>query len=300
MKFNLRQIEVFRAVMITGSISNAAKLLHVSQPAVSRLLSHTENRLNICLFQRTKGRLYPTPEAKLLFKEVQGVYEGIHRINETAAELRNNKRGILRFVVNPSLGQTLAPSIVHHFSKKNPHVRINMQTLVAHELIDSLIRQKAEVGIAVTHQHHPNLKTQLIHDNPLAVVLHKSHPFAQKKFIHIKELSNQTLIGYGAESPIGRLLQTLVVKHGVSVHNHIEVRLTSIAVAMAQANTGIAIVDLLAGAGQIWPDVVLRPLLPATTLPINLLYSSTEPLSLIAQDLLNAARKAVLEVTVAG
>ncbi|NYT80374.1 LysR family transcriptional regulator [Alcaligenaceae bacterium] len=297
MKFNLRQIEVFRAIMITGSISNAAKLLHVSQPAVSRLLSHTENRLDICLFQRVKSRLYPTPEANLLFKEVQGVYDGIYRINETAVELRNKKRGLLRFVVNPSLGQTLAPLIVQHFGQKNPHVRINMQTLVAHELIDALIKQKAEVGIAVTHQSHPNLKTQLIHENPLAVVVHKSHPYAQKKQIHIKELSNQKLIGYGVESPIGRLLQTLFNQHDVTVHNHIEVRLTSIAVAMAQAGAGLAIVDLLAGAGQIWPDVVLRPLIPATALPINLLYSSTEPLSLIAQDLLYATQKAVAEVT---
>ena len=61
---NLRQIEVFRAVMITGSVSGAARLLHVSIPAVSRLLSHTETRLGFLLFERVKGRLHATAEAK--------------------------------------------------------------------------------------------------------------------------------------------------------------------------------------------------------------------------------------------
>lgn len=281
---------------MTGSISNAAKLLHVSQPAVSRLLAHTEHRLGICLFQRTKGRLYPTPEAKILFKETQAVYDGIHRVNETAVDIRHNRLGSLRLVVNPSLGQTLAPSIVRNFSLRNPLVRIKMDTLVAHDLIDALVTQKSEVGIAVTHQHHPNLKTQLIHNNPLVVVLNKEHPLAKNKHITIRDLRDQKLIGYGIETPIGQLLHALFAENGEVLHTHIEVRLTSIAVAMVQANTGVAIVDLLAGAGQIWPDVVLRPLLPSLSLPVNLLYSSTEPLSLIAQDLLESARQAVTEI----
>ena len=74
MALNLRQIEVFRAVMITGSIRGASELLFVSQPAVSRLLAHTELRVGFALFQRVKGRLYATPEAKKLFREVESVY----------------------------------------------------------------------------------------------------------------------------------------------------------------------------------------------------------------------------------
>jgi DNA-binding transcriptional LysR family regulator len=65
---NLRQIEVFRATMLTGSISSAAKMLHVSSPAVSRLISNTEQRLGLTFFKRIKGRLYPTPEARRLFQ----------------------------------------------------------------------------------------------------------------------------------------------------------------------------------------------------------------------------------------
>ncbi|WP_160018317.1 LysR family transcriptional regulator, partial [Raoultella sp. 18093] len=64
---NLRQIEAFRAVMVTGSVSGAARLLHVSVPPISRLLSHTESRLGFALFERIKGRLHPTAEARRLY-----------------------------------------------------------------------------------------------------------------------------------------------------------------------------------------------------------------------------------------
>lgn len=84
MKLNLRQIEVFRAIMLSGSISGASKLLFVSQPAVSRLIAYTEQRLGLMLFERIKGRLYPTPEARRLFVEVTALYQNVQRVNEVA------------------------------------------------------------------------------------------------------------------------------------------------------------------------------------------------------------------------
>ena len=93
---NLRQIEVFRAVMLAGSVSGAAQLLHVSQPAVSRLISYTESCLGFALFQRLRGRLHPTPEAHKLFSEVEVLYQGVQRINGLAGDMANQADGVLR------------------------------------------------------------------------------------------------------------------------------------------------------------------------------------------------------------
>lgn len=92
MKLNLRQIEVFRAVMITGSIRGASELLFVSQPAVSRLLSHMEQRIGFALFERIRGRLYATLEARKLFHEVEAVYAGVQRVNDMARDLFEHQR----------------------------------------------------------------------------------------------------------------------------------------------------------------------------------------------------------------
>ena len=82
--------------MLTGSINAASKLLFVSQPAVSRLVSHIESSLGLRLFERSKGRLFPTAEAHALFREVEQVYQAAMRIDELAHALALEPSSLLR------------------------------------------------------------------------------------------------------------------------------------------------------------------------------------------------------------
>ena len=68
---NLRHIEIFHAVMTTGNLTEAARMLHTSQPTVSRELARFEKVLGLQLFERTRGRLQPTVQGLRLFEEVQ-------------------------------------------------------------------------------------------------------------------------------------------------------------------------------------------------------------------------------------
>src|SRR5687768_8239468 len=63
---NLRQMEVFRAVMVSGGVNSAAALLHVSPPAISKVLAQAAKSTGLVLFERVRGRLIPTPEAQQL------------------------------------------------------------------------------------------------------------------------------------------------------------------------------------------------------------------------------------------
>src|SRR5207248_5643938 len=67
----LRHIEVFHAIMQVGTISGAAQVLHISQPAVTKVLQHAELQLGMPLFERVRGKLYPKPEAHRLFAETE-------------------------------------------------------------------------------------------------------------------------------------------------------------------------------------------------------------------------------------
>lgn len=80
MKFRLRQMEAFRAVMLTGSIKAASQLLFTSQPAVSRIIAHTEQTLGLTLFRRVKGKLIPTPEGEANYYHLMyRLHPGVHR-----------------------------------------------------------------------------------------------------------------------------------------------------------------------------------------------------------------------------
>lgn len=285
MQLNLRQIEVFRAIMLTGSISGAAKLLNVSQPAVSRLIAYTESRVGLMLFERIKGRLYPTPEARRLFVEVDAVYQGVQRVNEVASDLVEKRSGTLRLAVSPSLGQTLLPMAVAKFRERFPDVKIHLQTLVSPHLAQALLTQQAEVGVATIFKlDHPNLEVRPIYEDRLVAVLPATHPLADRKELHVRDLAELNLIGYGSDTPFGQLIEQMFEGEGMAPRLSVEVRLTHIACAMVQAGAGVAIVDELAVIGRVWPDVVVRPILPATAMPVNLLHLRFEPLSRLAQD----------------
>lgn len=285
MQLNLRQIEVFRAIMLTGSISGAAKLLNVSQPAVSRLIAYTESRVGLMLFERIKGRLYPTPEARRLFVEVDAVYQGVQRVNEVASDLVEKRSGTLRLAVSPSLGQTLLPMAVAKFRERFPDVKIHLQTLVSPHLAQALLTQQAEVGVATIFKlDHPNLEVRPIYEDRLVAVLPATHPLADRKELHVRDLAELNLIGYGSDTPFGQLIEQMFEGEGMAPRQSVEVRLTHIACAMVQAGAGVAIVDELAVIGRVWPDVVVRPILPATVMPVNLLHLRFEPLSRLAQD----------------
>ena len=87
---NLRQLEAFAAVMKTGSITQAAQSMHLSQPAVSKLIGDLEHALGFDLFIRARGSaLTVTPEAEYFFHEVERSFIGIDALKQAARDIRN-------------------------------------------------------------------------------------------------------------------------------------------------------------------------------------------------------------------
>ena len=100
---NLRQLEVFHAVMQAGSVTGAAQLLNVSQPAVSNVLKHMEQQLRFKLFERVRGRLHPTPEAIELFPDVTEIFGRIGTLMRVVQEMRDGRSGRLVLATSPTL-----------------------------------------------------------------------------------------------------------------------------------------------------------------------------------------------------
>lgn len=105
----LRHIEIFQAIRQTGSISGAAQLLHVSQPAVTKVLQHAELQLGFPLFLRVRGKLQPTPEALELEREVDKVSESLQGVRRLAQNLRRAPGHSLRIGATPALALALLP-----------------------------------------------------------------------------------------------------------------------------------------------------------------------------------------------
>ena len=92
---NIRQFECLRAIMTTGSMTQAAENLGISQPSASSLISNLEYRLGFKLFDRVKGRLVATPEAKHFLPDVTRALDSIDQAMRQAQQIRDNRYGDL-------------------------------------------------------------------------------------------------------------------------------------------------------------------------------------------------------------
>ena len=101
----LRQVEVIRAVMMTGTISGAAELLNVSAPGISRLVKHTEESLGVRLFERKAGLFQPASEAGPVFEQIHQIYEKMAGLSYAIGRLKAGTESELAFASAPSIAQ---------------------------------------------------------------------------------------------------------------------------------------------------------------------------------------------------
>ena len=125
-KLNYRQTEMLWAIVMAGSISGAARLLNISQPAVSRMLAQTEKSLGLTLFERVRGRLRPTPQVHSLFEEIEKTQRMMQRVNDLADALSEHGTGVLRLASIPSLAQFLVPRAVARFQQRHPELLLRL------------------------------------------------------------------------------------------------------------------------------------------------------------------------------
>jgi len=280
---NLRQIEVFRAIMQTGSVKGAAELLHVSPPAVSKLLATAERRSGLRLFERAKGRLIATPEATQLYEQVDRMWAGVERIRVMTEELRNPTAGSLRLAISPSLGATVVPQAATQVSESTPHARLHVDLLIPHLLVQALVDGAADLGLSLSPQDHPSLQVLSRYPCGLVCVMPAGHALARKETVRASDLRDHRVISFPQALLYGVTPQDLYGRYAAQIQTGIEVRSGQTACWFSLAGGGVAIVDATAVAGAAFPGLVVRPYQCRARLELRLLRHRHRPLSKLAE-----------------
>ena len=265
---NLRQIEVFRATMLTGSVTEAARFLRVSQPGISRMLAHLELRLGLQLFERRKGKLLPTPEAQALYSEVQQVYGGVKRIQDCAEALKIGERLALRVVASPSMMLEVVPAAVTRLVQEFPAARIYIETLTVPEMARQMVAQEADVAISTVKLDHSLLEAKSIGKWTLVCAFPQGHGFAKQKSVNLKDVVAQPMVAFAPETTQGRFVADWCEQHKATMVSPIQVRSGLNACALVACGAGVAIVDDLTARAYRSDRLSFRPVPKAPTTDI--------------------------------
>lgn len=256
---NLRQIEAFRAVMLTGSVVGAARLMSVTQPGVSRTIGLMELRIGYPLFERRGRRLVPTPEAEALYREIEQLYGSIERISQVAQDIRFQRAGALRVATLPALAQWLVPRAIARFLATRPNVTVFVQSLPSRQIAELVSTRQFDVGVVELPLSRPAIEIEPLEPVASMAVLPAGHRLASKKLISLKDLDGERMVMLSQHSFLRYQMDEAFSKLGVAPNVVLETPSSSIACALVAAGAGITLVSRLTAAPFAGPDLVLRP-----------------------------------------
>lgn len=280
---NLRHLEVFRAVMLTGGIKGAAELLHVSEPAVSKMLAHAASRSGIVLFERVKGRLVPTPEAQQLYAEVESLWRGVEKLHDVTRSLAHPQTGSLHLAVSASLAPHLVPLTVEALYALYPDLKCRIEVLIPTILVDALLDRSAHLGVGLLPNPHPNLATVAEYRCGLMCVMREDHPLAALAEIRPRDLVGHRVIGSPDNGLYGQSLERAYGRYKARLRLDLEVRSATTACWFAQTGVGVAVVDNAAVARDGLQGLTVRPFQSAQRLDVKILRNRYRPMSRIQQ-----------------
>ena len=239
----LRQIEVIRAIMVTGTISGAAKLLNVSSPGVSRLMKYTERAMKVRLFEWRHGRYVPTTEAGDIFEQINGVYKKVDDLQSTIARLERGETHELKIATVPSIGNVMAPRAIAQLRRRFPDLRVDVNILKIEEAIDYLLLRKGEV-VAISHRFdHPTIDFRPLATGELLCIVPDNHELAGKASVTPAEIARHPLIGIDPHDPYGRILASVFARAKAPYNLGITARFGTTVCALVKEGLGIGVVD---------------------------------------------------------
>jgi len=242
-KLSLRQIEVFRAVMLSGSINGASQMLRVAQPSLSRVVKRTEDVLGFKLFERTRGRLVPTNEAGVLLNLVGRVYRQLDELGEAVDRLTKGDGGLFRLGCTGSPGRCLIPRTVAQMRTLLPQLNFQVDVLLIDQIIDYLLFQRGECVVSVFPIRHPLVHCKPIGKGGLVAVVPRKHPLAARRQVSVQDLMHEPLISFEPETPHGAVVSQLFEAERLPSRIDFVVRHIETAIGLVANGVGIALVD---------------------------------------------------------
>lgn len=291
---NLRQLEVFHALMQAGSVTGAAQLLHVSQPAVSNVLKHMEQQLRFRLFERIGGRLHPTPEAIDLLPDVSEIFGRIGTLTRVVQEIRDGRSGRLVIATSPTLVNAFLPRAIALLRKRSPGLRIAIQSLPTSLVIERVVRREVDMGIVYAPVIDGGVTAEELVVTELACVVPKGHPLARKRAVSAQDLQGESVISMGANTRIGFLIEEQCRTTGVAAPDvGIEASSSLAACLMVSEGVGVGLVDRAMSLSGKFDDLAFRPFVPRIPLAVHLIFTRDRPRSRAAVLLSELLRKSL-------
>lgn len=268
----LRQLEAFRAVMLCQTVTRAASMLCISQPAVTRLLADLEESVGFPLFMRSKRRLHPTAEAHLLYEEVNRSLIGVEAIARTAHAIKTQQRGRLHVAAPPSIALSFMPRAIADFLKESGEIKVTLGIYDSRTIVDMVISQRCDVGIV-----NLSISNTGTHGDSLLSIAHMcvvpvGHRLSSREVVIPADIEGEVFLAHPTHLGTRLLIDAMFAAHGVKYKPaQVETQTAAALCSLVAAGQGITLVDAITAMEYKGGDLRFIPFEPSVPLEFSVL-----------------------------
>ena len=259
----------------------AAGALGVTQPAVSTQIARLEETIGFALFERSGGRLKPTPEGLLFYAEATRVLGEVDRLQTTTAQIREGQAGRLAIASHPWAAISLLPRLVSDFLADRPGVSVRLISRHSDVVSQLLPNESFDIGIAELPIDETAVKVARFQMR-CVVILPPRHPLAARKLLTPELLSGQPMVAPARSLQLPPKLHAAFTAAGAHLNTVVEAEFIASLCGLVAAGTGWALVDPLSADGFGNIGLVARPFEPAILYEIGVFHRRDREPSMLA------------------
>ena len=252
MKIDFAGIQAFVSVAERGGFNKAASELHITQTALTRRVQKLEAYLGLQLLERTTRSVALTAVGQDFLPKARAIVMEMNSAVGQLKEMARSSTGSFTLACMSTMSARLLPLLIGKYAELHPDNRIRLLDMSSNEVRDAVLNSKAELGIAIHGEAHPELNERFLFDDALAFYCHESHPFSDRPRVTWKEMKGQDLIVVRGFTATRLLIEYHLLTHGVRSGSAYEVQYHSTAVSLVEAGVGCAVLpwSALGGSGR--------------------------------------------------
>ena len=283
MKMNIRQIEVFKAIMDSGSVTAAGQYLNVSQPSISKHLKLLEEHLEIKLFKRSGNKLEATSEGLALHDQIERVYAGMDNLQLFAEGLKHHRHGEVIVASMPLIAQRWLPAQVGSFLREHDNISMSLPVRSSRWIEKALIERRVDIGIGLPLINDPQIEMSPLIRAPIVCAVNGEHHLAKKKVICPDDLQNENVVTLNNFDRWRLDIERLFEDNNVRPRRRVDTFTTHVACELALEGAGIALVDSLTAMDYCDSALKICRFEPEIAFNINLMTPKYWPMSKVTQ-----------------
>lgn len=242
-KLNHRNVELFRAIMASGSLTSAAEQLQTSQPTVSRELMILERRLGFKLFERRSRRIFATEQAIQLYAEVIRSYASIDHLSQVAQAILDNASSHIQIACLPLFSETLMPRVCSSLMNDGARARVTYHSLDNAELMRELLALHYELGVVEVGVAVDGVHMQQFEIGDEVCIMRTDSPLARLDVIHPIDLRDEYLVTYPQRDQYRRRFDDIFAEVGLSNNVRVETNTAGSVCALVEQGVGVGLVN---------------------------------------------------------